>query len=237
MNDILYIIVPAYNEAENIRSFVEDWYPVIEAHPGGGRSRLVIINDGSRDATYDILREMAAGRPLLQPLTKPNGGHGPTVLAGYRYAVRHGAEYVFQTDSDGQTNPAEFEAFWDERASYGAVIGYRPVRGDGEERLFVEKVLCLLLRIIFGVRVPDANAPFRLMKAELLSKYMKKLPKNYELPNVMLTAFFVYYGERTAFRRITFRPRKAGKNSMDMRKIARTGLRAVRDFLIIRKSM
>ena len=79
--------------------------------------------------------------------------------------------------------------------------------------------------------------PVGLMKAELLSKYMKKLPKNYELPNVMLTAFFVYYGERTAFRRITFRPRKAGKNSMDMRKIARTGLRAVRDFLIIRKSM
>ena len=73
----LYIIVPAYNEAENIRRLIDDWYPVIERHPGNGESRLVVINDGSRDRTYEILKECARSRPLLEPLTKPNGDMVP----------------------------------------------------------------------------------------------------------------------------------------------------------------
>ena len=237
MNDILYIVVPAYNEAENIRSFIEDWYPVIEKHPGGGSSRLVVINDGSTDSTWDILREMSAERPLLEPLTKPNGGHGPTLIYGYRHAVQSGAEYVFQTDSDGQTDPSEFEGFWRARRKYDAVFGMRPERGDGRDRLLVEKVLCAMLRVIFGVRVPDANAPFRIMKAKKLEKYLDRLPRDYSLPNVMLTTYFVYYHEKAAFRKITFRPRKAGKNSMNMKKIVKTGLQAMQEFLILRKGM
>ena len=52
-------------------------------------------------------------RPLLVAQTKPNGGHGSTVLYGYRYAIENGADYVFQTDSDGQTPPSEFDEFWE----------------------------------------------------------------------------------------------------------------------------
>lgn len=113
--DKLYIVIPAYNESENIENCVNDWYPVVVAHNPGGDSRLVIINDGSKDNTYEILTELAKDRPLLQPLTKQNGGHGSTVLYGYRHAIKEGADYIFQTDSDGQTNPSEFEAFWSER--------------------------------------------------------------------------------------------------------------------------
>ena len=109
MDDILYIVVPAYNESENINQLVSDWYPVVERHSAEGKSRLVVVNDGSRDNTYEILENLAAARPLLQPLTKPNGGHGPTVLFAYRYAVGQKVDYIFQTDSDGQTDPAEFE--------------------------------------------------------------------------------------------------------------------------------
>ena len=46
--DKLFIVIPAYNEEENIRQVVEDWYPVVEKHNGGGESRLVIIDDGSK---------------------------------------------------------------------------------------------------------------------------------------------------------------------------------------------
>lgn len=51
------------------------------------------------------MEERAKSLPLFQPLTKQNEGHEPTVLYGYRYALEHGADYIFQTDSDGQTNP------------------------------------------------------------------------------------------------------------------------------------
>ena len=116
--DKLYIVIPAYNESENLSDLVNDWYPIVEKHNGDGESRLVIIDDGSKDNTYKSLCSLAESRPFLLPLTKLNGGHGATVLYGYRYAIENGADYVFQTDSDGQTNAAEFEKFWELRKDY-----------------------------------------------------------------------------------------------------------------------
>ena len=90
----LYIIIPAYNEAENIEKTISDWYPVVESHNEEGNSRLVIINDGSKDNTYDLVCRLAKKHPLLVPLTKSNGGHGSTVLYGYRYAIQNRADYM-----------------------------------------------------------------------------------------------------------------------------------------------
>lgn len=85
MKDRLYVVIPAYNEEENIRELIDSWYPVVETV--GSDSKLVIVNDGSRDHTYDIMLECAEGKARLVPLTKSNGGHGDAVLYGYRYAV------------------------------------------------------------------------------------------------------------------------------------------------------
>ena len=60
----LYIVVPAYNESENIEALIEDWYPVVERYNEKGDSRLVIINDGSKDNTYEMLCKAAETRPL-----------------------------------------------------------------------------------------------------------------------------------------------------------------------------
>ena len=79
--DTLYIVIPAYNEAENIAACVADWYPIVERYGGEG-SRLVVIDDGSKDDTNALLCDMAKDRPLLLPLTKKNGGHGSGVLHG-----------------------------------------------------------------------------------------------------------------------------------------------------------
>ena len=123
------------------------------------------------------------------------------------------------------------------RDSFDAIIGTRTVRGDGKSRKFVENVVCLLLRIIFGVKVKDANAPFRLMKRELLAKYIDRLPMNYNLPNIMMTTFFSYYHEKLAFKEITFKPRQAGKNSINVKKIVKIGIKALGDFINFKKQM
>lgn len=234
---ILYIVAPAYNESENIKQFIEEWYPVVERHNGNGLSRLVVIDDGSRDDTFTILQGLAETRELLQPVTKKNGGHGSALLYGYRYAVEHGADYIFQTDTDGQTSASEFESFWNERGNYDAVLGKRPERGDGKSRKFVESVLCLVVRVIFGVKVPDANAPFRLMRSELVGKYIPRMPEDFNLPNVMLTVYFSYFREKLAFRDITFRPRQGGKNSINIKRIISIGIKAVKDFFALRKDV
>ena len=233
----LYVVIPAYNEEQNIERCVEDWYPVVEGHNEDGESRLVIVNDGSKDRTFEKLQALAESRPLLLPLTKKNGGHGSAVLHGYRYAIEHGAEWIFQTDSDGQTDPAEFEPFWEKRTEYDALIGNRTVRGDGKDRKMVENVVCFLLKMIFGVKVQDANAPFRLMKAELVGKYIGKLPEDFNLPNIMFTTYFVYFKEKVLFLPISFRPRKAGKNSINLKKIVKIGWKAVGDFRRLRREI
>lgn len=233
--DTLYIVMPAYNEEENIASVVEKWYPLL----GGKseRSRLVIADSGSTDRTHAILTELSGSRPQLVVLGDIGKEHGPKVLALYRYAIKAGADYVFQTDSDDQTDPRDFGKFWKRRRAYDAVIGYRRVRGDGKARAFVETVVCRLLRLFFGIRVPDANAPFRLMRTSLLAKYIGRMPVDYELPNIMFTTFFVYYGEKVAFQEVSFGARHGGTSWVNVPRIVRTGCAAMQDFARFKKEM
>lgn len=234
--DSLYIVMPAYNEEANIESVIRSWYPLLEGK--APHSRLVVADRGSKDHTHDLLLKMQAENyPQLEIFENDNQFHGPKVIALYDHAVKNNIDYVFQTDSDGQTDPAEFESFWQERANYDGIFGYRPVRGDGRVRAFVEKVVCLLLRLYFHVKVPDANAPFRLMKTSTLAKYLDRLDKDYNLPNIMMTTYFVYFKEKTAFREITFKPRQGGKNSVDFRKIVKIGWKALGDFRHLKKAM
>ena len=235
--DILYIVIPAYNEEENIDEVINDWYPVIERHSGDGKSRMVVIDDGSKDGTYARLLKAAETRPLLVPITKPNGGHGATVLYGYHYALEAGADYIFQTDSDRQTLPEEFEPFWQERKNWDMIIGWRKGRQDGASRVFVTKTLKAVIRTCFGISVPDANTPYRLMKAETLENYIKLIPENFNLSNVLLTVIFYKKGCRVKYIPITFRPRQGGLNSINMKKIFKIGRQALSDFRDINKAL
>lgn len=228
--DKLYIVIPAYNEEENIRQVVEDWYPIAEKYNADGESRLVIIDDGSKDGTYEILKGCAKEKPLLLPLTKPNGGHGATVLYGYHYALDHGADYIFQTDSDGQTLPEEFDPFWEQREDYDMVIGWRRERQDGGSRVFVTKTLKAVIKLCFGVTVTDANTPYRLMKADTMRQYIGLIPEGFNLSNVLLSVIYAKKGCRVKYIPITFRPRQGGVNSINMKKIFRIGQQALHDF-------
>jgi len=235
--DKIYIIIPAYNEEENIERCVDDWYPIVERYSAAGESRLVIINDGSKDKTPDILEDIIKEKPLLVALTKENGGHGSALLYGYKYAIRQDADFIFQTDADGQTNPDEFSAFWELRNEYDAIIGERLERGDGKKRKFVEDVVCFLLRVIFGIKTKDANAPFRLMKTDLVKKYVDRLPDDFNIPNIMFTTYFLKNEENVTFKAITFNPRKAGNASINLKKIVKIGVKAIGDFLKLKREM
>lgn len=235
MSDKLYIVIPAYNEEMNIEEVAQDWHKVVESI--GPDSRLVIIDDGSKDHTYQKLCELKESLPQLEPVTKPNGGHGAAVLYGYHYALDHGADYIFQTDSDGQTLSSEFSHFWEVREQYAAVIGHRNHREDGFSRIIVTKTLKFVLWCIFHLSITDANTPYRLLKRETLEKYIDHIPKDFNLSNVMLTVLLVNNNEKIQFYPITFRPRQGGVNSINLPRIARIGWQAVKDFSTIKKNM
>jgi len=216
-SDNLYIVIPAYNEEMNIDAVARQWHEIVRKI--GGKSKLLIINDGSKDNTYEKLQTLKAELPYLYPLTKPNGGHGSTVLYGYQTALKENADFIFQTDN------------------HAAIIGSRNHRQDGISRVFVTKVLKVVLRLIFGIKVTDANTPYRLMKRETLAKYVPRIPDNFNLSNVLLTVLMLDAGEDVLFLPITFRPRQGGKNSINLKKIVKIGCQAVKDFRQIRKSM
>ncbi|MBO4636388.1 MAG: glycosyltransferase family 2 protein [Clostridiales bacterium] len=232
----LFIVMPAYNEEENIKSVVEQWYPILAGKADD--SRLVIADSGSSDKTHELLVEMTKKEyPQIDILSDTNQYHGPKVIALYDYAIQNGADYIFQTDSDGQTNPAEFDAFWDERDRYDGIFGNRTVRGDGKDRAFVERVVCFLLKVYFGVNLPDANAPFRLMKADVVKKYLYKMPSEYNLPNIMMTTYYAKNKEKMEFKEISFKPRQGGVNSINIPRIIKIGWKALGDFRRFKKDM
>lgn len=233
--DKLFIVIPAYNEEMNIEAVIRDWHPV--AKRIGNGSKLVIIDDGSKDNTYRIMQRLTEEYDCLMPLTKPNKGHGATVLYGYRYALEQGADYIFQTDSDGQTLPEEFWAFWEKRKTSAMVIGHRKGRQDGFSRVLVTKTLKLVCLLCFGVKVTDANTPFRLMQASMLKNNLSLVPEDYNLSNVIISVIYAKKRLPVLYIPITFRPRQGGVNSINFKKITKIGRQAVKDFRTINQCL
>ena len=231
----LYVVMPAYNEEKNIEKVVRSWHAVLEKVDK--TARLLIVDDGSTDDTYNIIWDLQRELPQMEFQYKKNSGHGATVLFAYEYAMARGATYIFQTDSDGQTNPEEFLEFWKQREEYDMIIGSREQRGDGFFRKFASKVLKFVIKITLHTDVEDANTPFRLMKTETLKKYMPKIPKDFYLSNALITALFVKYKEKVKFIPITFQARQAGKNSINFKKLVHTGWERLRDFRKINKNL
>lgn len=235
----IFFVMPAYNEAENIEDTLRDWYPVIEqiSKDSNVEARLVIADDGSKDNTFQKMLELSStGQfPFFEPITKQNGGHGQTVLYLYRYALENGADYIFQTDSDGQTNPEEFWQLYNNRHLYDFQIGYRKGRQDGLSRIFVTKTLRFVVWLMFGVWVTDANTPFRLMQKDKLRAIMDIIPEDYFLCNVAISAIAKKWQYNVKFYPITFKPRQGGINSINFKRIIKIGFRALADFRVINK--
>ncbi|MDO4616841.1 MAG: glycosyltransferase family 2 protein [Lachnospiraceae bacterium] len=235
MNDSLIIVMPAYNEEETLHAVLQEWYQIIEIHNGGGRSRLLVINDGSRDGTETILKRFSEDHPLFAHRTQPNGGHGAALWNGYRLALRMHADYIFQTDSDGQTSAADFQSFWRRREQADVILGRREHREDGRSRIFVSRVLSGLIRMIFHVYTPDANCPYRLMSRRALRDALGMVPRRYFLTNVLLSVAFEKQRKEVLLLPISFRKRQGGTNSIHIRNIMKVGIRSIYEFMMLER--
>lgn len=231
--DKLYIVIPSYNEVDTIEEVIKDWYEVVKKV--SKESRLVIFDGKSKDGTDKVIKKMCKKMPQLVFESREKIGHGPTVHLAYKYAIDKGANYIFQTDADGQTVADEFWQFWEERNNYDAIIGHRNHRKDGISRIIVTKTLKLVLILIFGISVTDANTPFRLMNVKVLKKYIDKIPSKFNLPNVMLTVMFLKKKEKVKFIPITFKDRQGGDNKINLKSITKIGIQAVKDFKEMKK--
>ena len=113
--DRLWVVLPVYNEAAAIERVVEEWVPVLAA--ADPAFVLLVIDDGSADATPEALQRLAARDARLRVVRQSNQGHGAACRRGYEIATASSsdADWVLQIDSDGQCDPQDFPAFWQRR--------------------------------------------------------------------------------------------------------------------------
>ncbi len=201
----LSVVIPVFNEEKNVGELLKDWQATLRAIPV--RYRFIIINDGSTDNSLSILQSIAGqmlsatGQPSLtayQPTisihTQTNAGHGPSILAGYRQALD--TEWVFQIDSDHQHDPAAFCILWMNRNKFDFLLGERKEKNATLPRKWVSLSSRLIVRLLYGKRVKDVNSPYRLMRCSEVKEALKFIPKDSFAPNILLTAWFVYFQTR-----------------------------------------
>ena len=205
----LSVVIPVFNEARVVAEVVRGWVSALDRL--GVRYELLVYDDGSTDETPAILHRLAESSPRLTVRTHGNRGHGATVLRGYREAR---GEWVFQADGDGELGAEGFPALWRERHDRDLVLGLRQRREGTWDRRMVSRLSALTVRALFGVRIGDANVPFRLMRRVCLERLLAELPKALFAPNVALSGVAALRRLRIAEVPVPHRGRRAGRGSL-----------------------
>lgn len=206
----LALVMPVYNEAECIVEVVNSWHRELSALKIP--FVMIVLNDGSKDDTAHKLKAFE-GKDSIRVVHKPNGGHGPTILMGYRMAVDL-AQWVFQTDSDDEMEPGCFPELWKRREEYDALFGVRHGREQGRGRAFISFVSRLTVRLLFGKGVVDVNTPYRLIRASLLGPVVRQIPDDTFAPNVIISGALARKGVRIYNHPVPHRGRRTGTVSI-----------------------
>lgn len=184
----LWVIMPVYNEEEAFPKVLDEWIPEFRKHFGTNYT-LCILNDGSKDNSAKIIDDCATKFPEIKAVHKSNSGHGQSCIDGYRMAIKDNADWVFQIDSDGQCVAAHFDNLLALTKNHKVAYGYRQKREDGFQRFIVSRFVTLFVYGSTGVWIKDANVPYRLMHTDTLKPIVEKIPKDFHLCNILVSAY------------------------------------------------
>ena len=225
----LAIVIPVYNEGECIEEVIRSWGDFITRYLGGTPFKMIVVNDGSKDNTPQILDELAGRLDYLDVVHQKNGGHGNAVLNGYRRATTYQPAWVFQVDSDNQFLPDDFPKLWEKRNASNFILGYRAKRYDDANRLVITRIVRLLNLSLFGVFIVDSNVPYRLIKGSYLPGLLRALPENPFAPNIFLAVLAKRDGNDLMSIPVTHKERETGQVSIIKWKLLKVCMRTARE--------
>jgi glycosyltransferase involved in cell wall biosynthesis len=155
----LTVVMPAYNEAENIGAVVESTTAYLGRR--GIRYEIKIVDDGSRDGTFDVLARLQRDHPCLGIVRHArNRGYGSAIRSGL--AVAKGT-HILVSDGDGQFRIDDIEPLWRRRHLADMVLGYRDPRIDPLPRRIAGRAYNRLVRLFLGGDFRDVNCGFKLI--------------------------------------------------------------------------
>ncbi|TCS80709.1 glycosyltransferase involved in cell wall biosynthesis [Muricomes intestini] len=206
MQSDLLIVIPAYNEEENIESvvtYIRDNY---------GQYDYIVVNDGSRDRTAEICR--SKGYELLDLPT--NLGLAGAFQAGLKYAYIKEYSYAIQFDADGQHRPEFIQAMLDRiKEGYDIVIGSRFLnhRKSKSLRMIGSKMLTAAIRITTGVRVSDPTSGMRMFSQSMIKEFAQNL--NYG-PEPDTVSYLLKNGAKVSEVQVKMEKRQFGESYLNL---------------------
>jgi dolichol-phosphate mannosyltransferase len=217
--DTVWVVLPTYNEAENIEALVTAVRGQLAAEVGS--HRILIVDDNSPDGSGVIADELAATHDDVSVLHRERKeGLGPAYIAGFREALAGGAGLVVEMDADFSHDPADLPRLLHAAADADLVIGSRYVPGGGVTdwgamRRAISRGGSAYARLVLGVRIRDLTGGFKCIRREVLEAIDLDLidARGYAF-QVEITFRAIRAGFRVVEVPITFRERRLGASKM-----------------------
>jgi dolichol-phosphate mannosyltransferase len=212
-----WLVLPTYNEADNIEAFVEAVWGKLPAS-----ARILIVDDNSPDGTGEIADRLAERLPAVSVLHRPRKeGLGPAYVAGFRRALAEGAGHVVEMDSDFSHDPAYLPRLLEAGERADLAIGSRYVDGGGVTewsalRRAISRGGSAYARLMLGVKVRDLTGGFKCFRREVLEAIdLDSIESRGYAFQVEMTYRAIRSGFEVVEVPIVFRERRAGASKMD----------------------
>jgi glycosyltransferase involved in cell wall biosynthesis len=213
------IIVPAYNEEEEIGSTLQRFLQSLSCVSSCPQYEVIVVDDGSKDKTADIARLFDDVKVICRP---HNMGYGAAIKTGVKSAKY---EWILTLDGDGQHRPGDINLFFEaQNEGYDLIIGSRQ---QGSHKAWTRQPGKELMRIVANYladeKIPDVNSGMRLFKKNIFFEFMPLYPNGFSLSTTMTLAF-LDDGYSVKFVPITTYKRVGGKSNVH---ILRDGFNAI----------
>jgi len=160
------VVLPAYNEEENIPLIISKIQPYLKKN--FGKYEIIVVDDGSRDKTGKIVKDLQKTRPWLRLVTHPkNRGYGAALRSGFTSAKM---PWVFYTDSDNQFDINDLDKLMPLTEKFDIVAGYREHRQDPYMRIFIAWVYNQIIWLSLGLKIRDIDCAFKIYKKQVFDK-------------------------------------------------------------------
>lgn len=206
----LSVVMPAYNEEANIEGMLADVLSVMG--PRFPDLEVVVVNDGSKDRTGEVVRAFAAQHPQVRLVEHPrNLGYGAAVYTALTSATR---DHVFWTDSDRQFVLEDIDRLVPFAQQADLVVGYRAPRRDPFLRVLFGMGWSALVTLLFGYTARDIDCAFKLIRREVITRVVVPQVRS---RGATFSAELLVRAKRAGYRikevPVQHRPRRAGSQT------------------------